>query len=58
MNDMDCNKNSFVYPSKLHRAMQNRYNIVANEQHDIHELHNDLFQWKRDRPERHSCKLF
>ena len=37
MNDMDCNKNSSVYPGELHRAMQNRYNIVANEQRDIHE---------------------
>lgn len=37
MNDMDCNKHSSIYPGELHRAMQNRYNIVANEQRDIHE---------------------
>ena len=37
MNDMDCNKNLSVYPGELHRAMQNRYNIIANKQCDIHE---------------------
>ena len=36
MNDMDCNKNLSVYPGELHRAMQNRYNIIANKQCDIH----------------------
>ena len=37
MNDMDSNKNSSVYPGELHRAMQNCYNIIANEQRDMHE---------------------
>ncbi len=37
MNDMDCNSNSSIYPGELHRTTQNHFNIVANEQHDIHE---------------------
>ena len=37
MKDMDPNEKSSIYPGELHRAMQNRYNVVANEQRDIHE---------------------
>ena len=37
MKDMDSNEKSSIYPGELYRAMQNRYNVVANEQRDIHE---------------------
>ena len=37
MKDVDSNKNSPIYPGELHRAMLNRYHVVAKEQRDVHE---------------------
>ena len=37
MEDMDSSKKSSIYPGELHCAMQNRYNVVANEQRYMHE---------------------